>query len=88
LYISDLDIIKQKLGIEGKLNRSEIIKMILNDASLNEKRLFMDVGERYYEGEQDIIGHNFQLSTVYDEAEDPDNPRHIAAMTSVVPLCC
>jgi hypothetical protein len=35
LYISDLDLIKQKLTIEGKLNQSEIIKLIFNDAETN-----------------------------------------------------
>lgn len=74
MYISDLDLIKQRLTIEGKLNTSEIIKMILNDAETDWQRLFMAIGERYYAGEQDILGHNFQRSEVYDTVPAEENP--------------
>lgn len=74
MYISDLDLIKQRLTIEGKINQSEIIKMILSDAETDWQRMFMAIGERYYCGEQDILGHNFQESTVYDTKDDPNNP--------------
>lgn len=66
MYISDLDLIKQKLTIEGKLNQSEIIKMILNDAETNIQRLFIAVGERYYIGRHDVIGHDFRRLEVYN----------------------
>lgn len=76
MYISDLDLIKQRLTIEGKLNQSEIIKMILNDAETDWQRLFMAIGERYYSGEQDILGHNFQRSEVYDTVPAENSPDH------------
>lgn len=72
MYISDLDLIKQKLTVEGKLNTSEIIKMILNDAAADWQRLFMDIGQRYYAGEQDILGHDFRRSEVYDTKQNDD----------------
>lgn len=72
MYISDLDLIKQRLTIEGKLNTSEIIKMILNDAATDWQRMFMAIGERYYAGEQDILSHDFRRSEVYDTKQNDD----------------
>lgn len=72
MYISAIDLIKQRLCVEGKLNQSEIIKSILNDAGIDAKRKFYDVGERYYQGEHDILKHNFQKTIVYDTQEDDD----------------
>jgi SPP1 family phage portal protein len=86
VYISDLDLIKQKLTVEGKLNQSEIIKIILNDAETNIQRLFMAVGERYYVGEQDILGHDFRRSEVYDTTpadESSDGKEHDTISTVI-----
>ena len=67
MYISDLDLIKARLTIEGKLNQSEIIKLILRDWSVDAKAQFMEVGERYYNGRHDILNHDFRQSAVYDK---------------------
>jgi hypothetical protein len=86
LYISDLDLIKQKLTVEGKLNQSEIIKMILNDAETNIQRLFMAIGERYYAGEHDILAHDFRRSEVYDTIpadESSDGKEHDSISTVI-----
>lgn len=85
MYLYDYDLIKQKLTAEGKLNRSEILKMILSDASLDSKRRFMSVGERYYLGRHDILCHDFQSTKVYDTAPDPENPdKSIDVTTNVI----
>ena len=84
MYLSDLDLMKQKLTTEGKLNQSDILRMILNDASLEVKRLFMAVGERYYLGRHDILYHNFQSSQVYDTVPDPNNPGQTIDLTTTV----
>ncbi|HCW79833.1 MAG TPA: hypothetical protein DG942_01860 [Ruminococcaceae bacterium] len=84
MYISDLDLIKVKLTVEGKLNQSEIIKSILQDWSVDEKQRFMAVGERYYNGQHDILNHDFRRSVVYDKvsAEDSDDGKeHETAQT-------
>ena len=84
MYVSDLDLIKARLTIEGKLNQSEIIKLILRDWSIDEKQRFMAVGERYYNGRHDILNHDFRQSQVYDKvaAEDsPDGKEHETAQT-------
>jgi SPP1 family phage portal protein len=74
VYISDLDQIKARLTIEGKLNQSEIIKLIIEDFSVDAKTRFMEVGARYYQGHHDILRHNFQQAEVYDTIDDPNNP--------------
>jgi SPP1 family phage portal protein len=84
VYISDLDRINARLAIEGKKNQSEIIKLILQDFSLDAKTRFMEVGQRYYEGEHDILKHNFQMSQVYDTVEDPENPGKTRDIISTV----
>lgn len=84
MYISDLDLIKAKLTIEGKLNQSEIIKLILRDWSVDAKAQFMAVGERYYAGRHDILNHDFRQSIVYDKVstEDSDDGKeHETAQT-------
>ncbi len=84
MYISDLDLIKARLTIEGKLNQSEIIKLILRDWSVDAKAQFMEVGERYYNGRHDILNHDFRQSAVYDKvpAEDSEDGReHETAQT-------
>ena len=86
MYISDLDLIKARLTIEGKLNRSEIIKLILQDWSVDEKQRFMSVGERYYNGQHDILNHDFRQSTVYDkvpEENSPDGKEHEIAQNVI-----
>jgi SPP1 family phage portal protein len=74
VYISELDLIEQRLAIEGKLNQSEIIRLVLQDASLDIKRRFMAIGDRYYLGRHDIMYHNFQSAQVYDTVPDPNSP--------------
>jgi SPP1 family phage portal protein len=84
VYISDLDRINARLAIEGKQNQSDIIKLILNDFSVDAKTRFMAVGERYYQGEHDILKHSFQTSQVYDTVDDPDNPGKAKDIISTV----
>ena len=66
MYISDLEILKQKITIDGKLNMSEIIKAILKDASDDKKRQYMYVGQRYYDGDHDILQKDFTKTWVYE----------------------
>lgn len=84
MYISDLDQINARLAIEGKKNQSEIIKLILQDFSIDAKTRFMEVGERYYQGEHDILRHDFQSTKVYDTVDDPDSPGQTKDITSNV----
>jgi SPP1 family phage portal protein len=86
MYISYLDQIKQRLTVEGKLNQSDIIRQILSDYSHNEKTKFMEIGERYYYGEHDILKHSFKRTLVYDHisADNSDDGHEHDGVTEVI----
>lgn len=86
MYISDLDRINAKISIEGQQNQSKIIELILNDFSVDAKTLFMEVGQRYYEGEHDILRHDFRRSYVYDTvpADQSDDGQEHDTISQVV----
>lgn len=86
MYISDLDRINARLAIEGKLNQSEIIKQIINDFSVDAKTKFMEIGQRYYEGQHDILKKDFRQTVVYDKVpaeQSEDGKEHEVAHTVV-----
>ena len=70
--ISNMELLKQRIAIDGKLNMSDIIKSILKDAGDDVKRKYMNVGQRYYDGDHDVLREDFTSSWVY---EDDDQGR-------------
>ena len=70
MYISDMELIKRKISIDGKLSMSDIIKSIIKDYLDDAQRQYMDVGQRYYDGEHDILDVDFTKSWVIDEDDD------------------
>lgn len=86
MYISDMDRINARIAIEGKQNQSDIIKLILQGFSVDVKVRFMEVGQRYYEGEHDILQHNFQRSYVYDTtpADQSSDGKEHDTLTQVI----
>ena len=69
MYITNMELIKQKLTAEGRLSTSDIIKQILKDEDANPAKRYMAVGKQYYDGAHDILQHDFRQSWVYDEVE-------------------
>ena len=69
MYITNMELIKQKLASEGRLSTSDIIKQILKDEDANPAKQYMVAGKRYYDGGHDILQHDFRQSWVYDEVE-------------------
>mgnify|MGYP000753843435 FL=1 len=69
MYITNMELIKQKLAAEGRLSTSDIIKQILKDEDANPAKRYMAVGKQYYDGAHDILQHDFRQSWVYDEVE-------------------
>ncbi len=67
MYITNMELIKQKLTAEGRLSTSDIIKQILKDEDANPAKRYMAVGKQYYDGAHDILQHDFRQSWVYDE---------------------
>lgn len=67
MYISSMELIKQKLASEGQLNMSNVIKSILKDNQANKNKQYMRTAERYYAGEHDILQHDFRSTTIYED---------------------
>lgn len=59
MYITNMELIKQKLTAEGRLSTSDIIKQILKDEDANPAKRYMAVGKQYYDGAHDILQHDF-----------------------------
>lgn len=70
MYISKMELIKEKLAADGRMSESNIIKQILEDDKADEAKLYMKIGEKYYRGEHDILNHDFRKSTVYENDND------------------
>ena len=67
MYITDAQMISQRLAMEGKFSQSDVIKHIIADDLANKGKQYMRVGTRYYSGEHDILEHDFTEVTIYDE---------------------
>ncbi len=67
MYISNMELIKQKLAFEGQLNISNVIKAILKDSQMNRNKQYMRIAEQYYAGEHDILQHDFRSSVIYED---------------------
>ncbi len=63
------EILKQKISVEGRLNISDVIKSLLKDASDDIKRQYMYVGQRYYDGQHDVLQKDFTKRFVYETDE-------------------
>ncbi len=67
MYITELNLLKEKLSSEGKLGTGDILRRIIEDDTMNPKKAFMLTGERYYDGDHDILRHDFRRSTIYED---------------------
>jgi len=67
MEITNMDLFRQKMAIEGRLSVSDMIKEILKDDDANPAKTKMRQGEAYYRGEHDILGHDFQKGYYYDD---------------------
>lgn len=69
MFISNMELIKQKLAAEGPMSTSAIIKQILKEDESDPAKEYMRIGERYYNGEHDILNYDFRESIVYDDID-------------------
>lgn len=76
MQVTNMDMIKQKLALAGKMSVSNIIKQILRDDMDNPAKKLMRIGEKYYDGEHDILEHDFQASIVYEDVETVNGMNH------------
>ena len=70
MFLTETELINMKITSESKLNDSDIIKTLIQDDILSVSKLEMKTGEMYYNGEQDILKHNFNQTIVSSTDED------------------
>ena len=70
MYISQIDIIKQKLSAANDLNISNIIKDIIAEHEKSPKFTEMQKAQKYFDGEHDILEKDFRKSYVYKTEDE------------------
>lgn len=78
MFVSDMDLIKAKLEMEGRLNEGEILKEVIKADEHSEYKNKMFQGESYYKCNQDILNHSFNEhpiseTRVYDDGVEQDS---------------
>ena len=77
MYITQMDLIKQRLSAEHSPSNEEIIAdLIRRDASSSAKR-DMAEGTRYYLGDHDVLRRDFTRSIVYERPDGSDTDREL-----------
>ena len=64
MFLTATDIINAKLTAEGALNESDILKYIINHDINSTQKKNMQLGERYYNGEHDVLQKDFTSSRI------------------------
>ena len=57
---------------EGALNESDILKYIINDDIDSVQKKNMQKGERYYNGEHDVLQKDFRISKILETDEQTE----------------
>ena len=55
MLLTQTDLINMKISSEAKINNSDIIKDLINDDVTSSLKKNMMLGEKYYQGEHDIL---------------------------------
>ena len=66
MFLTQTDLINAKLLAEGALNESDILKYIINDDIDSQQKKNMQKGERYYNGEHDVLQRDFTSSKLLE----------------------
>ena len=66
MFLTQTDLINAKLLAEGALNESDILKYIINDDIDSQQKKNMQKGERYYNGEHDVLQKDFTSSKLLE----------------------
>lgn len=72
LFLTQTDLINAKLMAEGICNESDILKYIIHDDIESEQKKNMQKGERYYNGEHDILQKDFRISKLLETDEETE----------------
>lgn len=78
MYITPMDVINFKISQEGRLSADDILRHVIAENESSKRLKVMRDGERYYNGDHDILQHDFQKTTVYEtDADGRDRPVQI-----------
>lgn len=72
MYITQMDLLTQRLASEGAPTISDIIKHLIKTDLADPRKQAMLEGERYYEIDHDVMRHDFNKATVIDIDEDAE----------------
>lgn len=64
MALTQTDFINMKLAAEGELNRSDIVRGLIQNDVLSPQKVKMKEGEQYYIGEHDVLQKNFRQGIV------------------------
>ncbi|MDD4715900.1 MAG: phage portal protein, partial [Oscillospiraceae bacterium] len=67
LFQSEMEQIKARLEAEGRIQVNDLLRRILEDDRKDPGKAFMKIGERYYNGEHDILQTDFRRTTIYED---------------------
>lgn len=70
MFITNLDLIKQKLTANGVPLDEEIVADLIRADSASREKQNMAAGVRYYKGDHDILQHDFRKAYIYET--DPE----------------
>ena len=72
MYISQIDLIREKLRATSDFSMSNVIKDMIRQHENESRVKLMPTAQKYYDDEHDILSHDFRTSVVYNEKSDND----------------
>ena len=70
MFITEMELLKARLAAGKRLNDSHILKEIIQEDKNSDKKKKMEEGERYYQGEHDILQKDFRRSPISETGRD------------------
>ena len=71
MFVSEMELLKARLAAGKGLSDSHILRQILQEDAASEKKKRMREGERYYQGEHDILQKDFRQSPISEAGRKP-----------------
>ena len=70
MFLTETDFLNAKVSAIGDINKSEILKDIINEHLLSKRIFKMQEGEKYYCCEHDILSKNFNVDVISETVLD------------------
>ena len=65
MLLTQTDLINMKISSKSRINNSDIIKDLINDDVTSSLKKNMIVGEKYYQGEHEILEKDFTKEVLF-----------------------